>query len=224
MSDLQSLHRSAKTLILSLRDGIEQLEKLEQGQNHGQSAGLSSQLHNRLGELQGLARQMDSMWRMQSLRDGSSRRDIWKHKVELVSEEYDALSAALDKHTHRERRKRIEEAERAQLLDRTGPSGNGSWQSGLDDDAQAMGHVRKSKQVLEETFQTGAAILTNMAGQRERLKSAQRKALDVLNSLGLSDSLLRVIDRRQRMDKWLTYGGMVLVCLLIGGLLWWRLA
>lgn len=33
-----------------------------------------------------------------------------------------------------------------------------------------MGHVRKSKQVLEETFQTGAAILTNMAGQRERLK------------------------------------------------------
>ncbi len=56
------------------------------------------------------------------------------------------------------------------------------------------------------------------------MQSAQRKALDVLNSLGLSDSLLRVIDRRQRMDKWLTYGGMVLVCLLIGGLLWWRLA
>ena len=67
-------------------------------------------------------------------------------------------------------RKRIEEAERAQLLDRTGAAGNGSWQSGLDDDAQAMGHVRRSKQVLEETFQTGAAILTNMAGQRERLK------------------------------------------------------
>ncbi len=30
MSDLQALHKSAKTLILSLRDGIEQLEKLEQ--------------------------------------------------------------------------------------------------------------------------------------------------------------------------------------------------
>ena len=33
-----------------------------------------------------------------------------------------------------------------------------------------MSHVRRSKQVLEETFQTGAAILTSMAGQRERLK------------------------------------------------------
>ena len=42
----------------------------------------------------------------------------------------------------------------------------------MDDEAQAMSHVRRSKQVLEETFQTGAAILTNMAGQRERLKVA----------------------------------------------------
>ena len=55
------------------------------------------------------------------------------------------------------------------------------------------------------------------------VQSAQRKALDVLNSLGLSDSLLGVIDRRQRMDKWITYGGMLFICLLVGGLLWWRL-
>ena len=31
----------------------------------------------------------------------------------------------------------------------------------------------------------------------------------MLNSLGLSDGLLRVIDRRQRMDRVITYGGMV---------------
>ena len=47
---------------------------------------------------------MDSLWRMQSLRESNSKRDIWKHKVEQVLEECDALSAALDKHTHKERR------------------------------------------------------------------------------------------------------------------------
>ena len=41
------------------------------------------------------------------------------------------------------------------------------------------------------------------------LQAAQRRALDVINSIGLSDSLLRVIDRRQRMDRWIVYGGMV---------------
>ena len=75
-----------------------------QGHNYGQSAGLSRQLHDRLVELQRVGQQMDSLWRMQSLRESNNKRDIWKHKVEQVLDECDALGAALDKHTHKERR------------------------------------------------------------------------------------------------------------------------
>ena len=45
--------------------------------------------------------------------------------------------------------------------------------------------------------------------------------LDVLNSTGLSDRLLRLIDRRQRLDAWIVYGGMLSTVILLGGLLWW---
>ena len=55
-------------------------------------------------------------------------------------------------------------------------------------------------------------------------QSAQRKALDVLNSIGLSDSVLRMIDRRQQWDKWLTYGGMAATLLLLALLWWWMRA
>lgn len=41
------------------------------------------------------------------------------------------------------------------------------------------------------------------------LQGAQRRALDMINTVGLSESLLRVIERRQRGDILLTYGGMV---------------
>lgn len=41
---------------------------------------------------------------MQTLRESSSKSSIWKLKVEQVSEETDALKAALDKYTHREGR------------------------------------------------------------------------------------------------------------------------
>lgn len=41
------------------------------------------------------------------------------------------------------------------------------------------------------------------------MQSAHRKLLDTLNSVGLSDSLMRVIERRQTLDKWIVYGGMV---------------
>ncbi len=43
-------------------------------------------------------------------------------------------------------------------------------------------------------------------------KAIKRRALDVVHGLGLSDSLLRVIDKRQRTDKVILLGGMVCVC------------
>ena len=52
-------------------------------------------------------------------------------------------------------------------------------------------------------------LLRWLAHALRAVQSAHRKALDVLNSLGLSDGLLRVIDRRQRLDRIITFGGMV---------------
>ena len=57
-----------------------------------------------MGELQRISQQMDSIWRMQVLRESNTKRDLWKLKVEQVSEETDALRTALEKHTHKERR------------------------------------------------------------------------------------------------------------------------
>ena len=48
------------------------------------------------------------------------------------------------------------------------------------------------------------------------------QVLDVLNSVGLSDSVLRLAERRQRLDKALVYGGMALTLLLVLGLYWWK--
>ena len=125
----------------------------------------------------------------------------------------------------------MEEQQRQELLSGSRTAAEYAMQS--EADAQGMSYVDNSKRVIEEAFQTGTAVLQNMTGQRERLKvlclwcldghgvsaiaftectflqAAKTKALDVINSLGLSDSLLRVIEQRQKMDKYITYGGMV---------------
>lgn len=89
-------------------------------------------------------------------------------KVEQVSEEAVALRLDLDRHTHRERRRAAEEADRADLL--AGRASTAAWADAADADAAAEGAIRNSKRILEETFATGAAVLGAMAGQRERLK------------------------------------------------------
>jgi Golgi SNAP receptor complex protein 2 len=45
--------------------------------------------------------------------------------------------------------------------------------------------------------------------------------LDLLNTIGVSASLLRVADRRQRQDAMLVYGGMLVTCVTLLVLWWW---
>jgi golgi SNAP receptor complex member 2 len=46
----------------------------------------------------------------------------------------------------------------------------------------------------------------------------------MLNSIGMGETLLRLIEKRHRTDAWVTYGGMLLVTLLVALAMWifWR--
>lgn len=50
---------------------------------------------------------------------------------------------------------------------------------------------------------------------RRPSQRAHMKALEISNTLGLSNSLMRVIQRRTTGDRVLVYGGMVVVCVLL---------
>lgn len=50
----------------------------------------------------------------------------------------------------------------------------------VDAEAQAMGHIERSKKAVEEMFEMGANVLTNMTGQRERLKVHPKAVLSFL--------------------------------------------
>lgn len=41
------------------------------------------------------------------------------------------------------------------------------------------------------------------------LQKAQRKMLDVINSVGLGEAVLKMIERRHKSDLYLAFGGMV---------------
>ncbi|GKE10819.1 membrin-11-like protein [Tanacetum coccineum] len=151
---------------------------------------------------------------------------VARKKVEQIAEEADSFRNSLDRYMQRHQRRLQEAQERAELLGRA----NGESSHVLrifDEEAQAMQSARNSSRMLEEATATGAAILAKYSEQRERLKTskasvgAQRKALDVLNTLGLSNSVLRLIERRNRVDQWIKYGGMILTFIIVIAFLRW---
>ncbi|XP_030452949.2 membrin-11-like [Syzygium oleosum] len=217
---LSDLYQSAKRSLLRTRAGMERLERLEFSSSSGSGGGgggglesqeLSSSIKRDIAQIQSLCAEMERLWRSIAAK---SQRDLWKRKVEQVAEETESLKESLDKHFLRNQKKMMEAKERADLLGRA----NGDSAHVLrifDDEAQAMQSARNSARMLEESYATGVAILSKYSEQRERLKKAQRKALDVLNTVGLSNSVLKLIEKRHRGDRWIKYGGMILTIVIL---------
>lgn len=232
---LSEVYQNARRLLLRTRDGLEKLERLESSSfsfssSHSsslptnsapasvgiESGELSISINRNITQIQSLCTEMDRLWRSIG---NKGQRDLWKRKVEQVAEEADSLKGSLNKHAMRQQKKLQEVKERANLLERA----NGDSQHILrifDEEAQAMQSARNSHMMIEEAYATGVAVLSKYAEQRDRLKRAQRKALDVLNTVGLSNSVLKLIERRHRVDKWIAYAGMMITVVVM--FIFWR--
>ncbi|KAL9993669.1 putative GOSR2/Membrin/Bos1 [Helianthus debilis subsp. tardiflorus] len=211
---LSDLYNRSRRLLLKTRDDLEKLERLFAAVD---SPDLSVSVRRDISQIQTLCSEMDGLWRSVA---SKPQRDLWKRKVEQVAEEADSLRVSLDRYMQRQQKRLQEAQERADLLGRT----NGESSHILrifDEEAQAMESARNSSRMLEEATATGTAILAKYSEQRERLKGAQRKALDVLNTLGLSNSVLRIIERRNRVDQWIKYAGMILTLVVVVVFLRW---
>ncbi|CAJ1854528.1 unnamed protein product [Sphenostylis stenocarpa] len=217
---LSEIHQSAKKLLLRSRDGLERLERLEYSATAGigADAELSFAVKKDITQVQSLCVEMDRIWRSIAAKP---QRDLWKRKVEQIAEEAESLRESLDKYNLRNQKRMREARERAELLGRA----NGDSAHVLrifDEEAQALQSVRTSARELENANAIGEAILSSIHGQRERLKSAHRKALDILNTVGISNSVLRLIERRNRVDQWIKYVGMLLTVIFLIAFVYWR--
>lgn len=220
-AEIQELYTSARKLALATSATIGHLERAgQQPINPATTETRFQTAQAQLDQLQRLCQDLEgrhAMWQS----SGSTRDSlVWQKKVQQLVEESAALQRSLEACRVASARVGQEEAQRQELLQRrkhmSGRTTNGAI--GIDvetADLEAKERIRRSKQVAEEAYQTGVATLTAMAGQRDVLKNAHRKVLDVLNTVGMSDSVLRIAERRIAMDKLIAYGGMLLVCGLI---------
>lgn len=130
----------------------------------------------------------------------------------------DSIRVSLDRFGTREDRRTRERQEREELFMRRHEGAAVALQ--MDTEAQMRGSIQTSKTVLQEAMDIGTTVLETMAKNREIFKRTQKRMLDMLNTVGLSESLLRVAERRQKGDIWITYGGMGATTLLVIAL-WW---
>ncbi|RZC43742.1 hypothetical protein C5167_036693 [Papaver somniferum] len=214
---LSEVHQNSKRLLMRVRGELERLEQLEFSSPGGiDSPELSFSIKKDISQIRSLCFEMDRLWRSIA---SKTERDLWKRKVEQIAEEADSSKDSLDKHFLRNQKRMTEAKERAELLERANRDSAHVMRI-FDDDSRAMQSARNSSLMLEDAYSTGVAILSKYAEQRDRLKRAQRKALDILNTVGLSNSVLKLVERRHRVDKWIAYTGMIVTVIIV--YLFWK--
>ena len=138
------------------------------------------------------------------------RREEWRQKILDVKEAHSWLVQQLQRWRQHHDREALEEAERRELFGQYQlPS---SVMSALSEEGDS--YMRSSSR-MAGLLESAGSSLTELTSQREMLKGTQRKVLDMLTTLGVSSSTIRIIERRNVVDKMIVYGGMLITALLL---------
>ena len=141
-----------------------------------------------------LDRHVHTLQAMISPYEGSDK-SLWNVKVENEAAAIGELRESLVQFMSNESKVMREKEEREELFQRV----RGSR---YDHDADSRNRkdsdsLAKSMQQADEIIETGGNILGSLHEQREMLKGIKRKVLSITSTLGLTRSLMTVIQKRQ---------------------------
>ncbi|TDH67620.1 hypothetical protein CCR75_006025 [Bremia lactucae] len=199
---LDSLYPQARKLQFELKMQISYLDSRRTGGKT--DAEVQAEARGNLNSLEQL------LWQLESLVQTSAKpaeRDTWIKKLQQLRSETCGLRNTLEQHIYSLSRRDVEARERETLMNRRHAgfdSGNGAMYA-----AQESESLQRSSQMVADLKSLSQSILGDLGAQRNRMKNVRTKLLDVANRLGLSSSLLRVIERRDTVDFWIVVGGMI---------------
>ncbi|KAL7679308.1 putative GOSR2/Membrin/Bos1 [Plasmopara halstedii] len=182
-----------------------QMSYLDSGRTGGKTdAEVQAEARGNFSALEQLLWQLDSLVQMNTK---SAERDTWTKKLQQLRNETFALGSTLEQHIYSLSRRNVEARERESLMNRRNAGFDGG--NGAIYAAQESESLQRSSQMVSDLTNLSQSILGDLSEQRNRMKNVRTKLLDIANRLGLSSSLLRVIERRDTVDFWIVIGGMV---------------
>lgn len=144
-----------------------------------------------------------------------TRRANAKLRVDQLRYDCQHLQGAMRNVQHKRYLKQEEEREREALLATDFAPNDAATSIMIDAALQHNQQLTNSHRGIDELLYTGGNIISNIREQRVSLKGAHKKMLDLANTLGLSNTVLRLIERRSHQDKFILFGGMILTCIIM---------
>jgi golgi SNAP receptor complex member 2 len=88
--------------------------------------------------------------------------------------------------------------------------------------AKERASLGNSNQTADRIIEIGQSVHASLVNQNLRLEGSRSRVSEILGTLGMSQSLMKAIERKVGQDRVLVYGGMV-VTIVVLFLVWWFL-
>jgi len=156
------------------------------------------------------------------LKEPPARRQNWKIRVDQLKCDVRHLQSQFQTSQVKLYEREQAERDRHELLhtrfttNAEAANGDASDTSILID--AALNHqssLGRSKKGIEELLMQGHETLTALRDQRNLMKNIKKKMLDISSMLGMSNTVMRLIERRSEGDKYLLLGGMIVTCVIM---------
>lgn len=204
MADLPDKHATARRMIRSCEESLAAMERLKSRPSDTQL----QEFQRRRGELQRIVSSMETIVNSAFSMPQAQKND-WIRKLKSCQ----TAATSIDDSSRllfRTLDKRDEDLKDREKLLQGAAARN---QSG--DDAFALQSVQQSRRGVEEMLGQAAGVLARMGATKEVMKKTHRSMLELANSIGISDRILKLADRRRRGDAALVCGGMVVLTIIV---------
>lgn len=152
------------------------------------------------------------------MKEPPTRRANAKMRVDQLKYDCQHLQSSLRQLQHKRYVKEQEDYEREALMSRTFTTNDAAAAQAtvmIDPALQHHSRLTESNRHMDDLLSHGGSILGNLRDQRVTLKGAHRRLLDLTNTLGLSNTVMRLIENRTSQDKTIMVVLMLACCVLM---------
>lgn len=169
---------------------------------------LAADIHIGLQEMERRLKDLDAL----SKKESKTQRDVARRRLVHMHTSFDHVTATFNTLL---RKKGINKADfQKKVLFGSHYGSEGSLDN-LDVEMAENTSLNRSAQMLDGYLASGRGALEELVGQRERLKNAQRKVYDILNLLGISNSIMKNVENREAVDRLIVFAGMLVISILL---------
>uniref|UniRef100_A0A0F7ZDU3 Golgi SNAP receptor complex member 2 n=1 Tax=Crotalus adamanteus TaxID=8729 RepID=A0A0F7ZDU3_CROAD len=144
-----------------------------------------------------------------------NKRQNAKLRVDQLKYDIQHLQTGLRNFQHRRYAREQQERQREELLTRTFTTNDSDTTIPIDETLQFNESLQNAHRGMDDLIGSGTSILQGLRDQRVTLKGTHKKIMDIANMLGLSNTVMRLIEKRAFQDKYFMIGGMLVTCIIM---------